>query len=337
MKLALVLLALAGCTDEPPPAGDPVTSFVETKDIPLYLNTRIDLLFVIDSSPAMAGAERKLLGDYPAMVASLSMALGGELPDVHIGVTTADVLDQGRLRRGTFLSSTPRFAWRREANYEGPIADAFLGLAAVGTSGSARVQLFDAALQALSPAVNPGFVRPDANLGIVFLTTRDDQSATSVDELVRGLRSRKTDPSKVSVMGAFGACATSDVTATDAPRLAALVDQFPNRSAHATICDDLRPLMEPAKHFLFPVYGTACMEPPLATPYDCSSWLVDPDTGEELVLSRCSAEHPDHCWDLASDPQSCVFGDHLAARLRPSTVPFEAHWLLQCVVEPGKP
>ncbi|MEO7096153.1 MAG: hypothetical protein ABI175_23025, partial [Polyangiales bacterium] len=229
--LAVVLVALGACVAEPPPPeGEQVTSYVDTHIIPMSFNAQIDVLFVIDSSPAMAAAQQKLVADYRAMIETMSHAAVGELPDVHIGVVTADAVDQGRLRRGSFLADSPRFAWRREKNYAGPLADAFVPLATVGATGHALVQPLDAVLRALSPTVNPGFVREDAYLAIVVLTAGDDQSATPIEDVVHALKSRKTDPTRIVIGLAAGACSKDGITATAAPRLAAFADQFPNRN-----------------------------------------------------------------------------------------------------------
>lgn len=331
--LAAALLALAACTAEsPPPEGEQVTSFVEQKLVPLYYNAQIDLLFVIDSSPAMAGAQQKLVAEYRAMIESLSTNGPAGLPDVHIGVTTADAVDQGRLRRGDFLADTPRFAWRREASYEGPLADAFVDRASVGAAGHALVEPFDAALRALSPSVNPGFVRADAQLYVVFLTAGDDQSATPVADVARALKMMKSDPAKVTVAGAFGACATDAFTATAAPRLAALFDEFPNRNVRTTLCEDLTPLV---RLRFSTSLGLPCMESVLVQPFECNAWLADPDSDETYLLPACSAANPDRCWELRPNPQACTSGDGLSLHTKPAVTPFSAMLNFECVAEPN--
>lgn len=236
-SLALVLVLTACTTESPPPPGDEVTSIVDHHEIPVSFNNQLDVLFVIDSSPAMAPAQTRLIAEYRKMIDVLSTSVGG-LPDVHIGVTTMDARDQGRLRRGAFLADATRFAWRHERNYTGPLVDAFLPLADVGASGSAVTEPFDAMMRALSRAVNPGFVRDQAYLAVVVLTAGDDQGATPVAEVARALKSLKLDSSKIMVSGAFGACARDGLTATAAPRLAALLEQFPNRNTQVSLCDD---------------------------------------------------------------------------------------------------
>ncbi len=333
--LAVACLALAACVAEPPPpAGEQVTSFVEQKVVPMFYNAKIDILFVIDSSPAMAAAQQKLIADYRAMMRTLSQSAIGELPDVHIGVTTADAVDQGRLRRASFLSDAPRFGWNRERNYGGRLDDGFVDLASVGATGHARVQPLDAVLRALSPSVNPGFVRDEAYIEIVILTAADDQSTTAVADVVHALKSFKTDPGKILVTGAFGACAKDGVTATEAPRLAAFLEQFPNRNAHTTLCEDLTPLVAISSQLLKYAIGEPCMEAKLARPFECSGWLADPTSRDTIPMFECSATNTDRCWEIRSELQNCPAGDHQSIHLKPFAVPFPATLLFECVADP---
>jgi hypothetical protein len=331
--LAIALLALAGCvTDPPPPEGDPVRSVVTRIEIPMYVNTQLDVLFVIDNSPAMAAAQTKLIADYRSMIERLSHASVGELPDVHIGVTTTDPRDQGRLRRGRFLVDTPRFGWQRERNYDGALADEFLDLAAVGNGGLADTQPLDAARRAVSAAVNPGFLRADATLAIIVLTAGDDRGTQPIGEVVQAVRGLKTDPAKIIVAGASGACAADGITATDAPRLAAFVDAFPNRNARTTLCDPLAPLLAPTESVLYHL-GLACIAPPLAEPRECNGWIVNPeDLDEQLRLPECTAANPSRCWSLRPEPQQCPIGGK-ALHFAPIVFPFPATVMFECVVE----
>jgi hypothetical protein len=332
--IALALIAVAACTTEPPPPeGEQVTSYVDTHIIPMSFNSQVDILFVIDSSPAMAAAQQKLVADYRAMIETLSHSSVGELPDVRIGVVTADAVDQGRLRRDAILADSPRFAWRREKNYDGPLADAFVPLATVGASGHTAVQPLDAVLRALSPSVNPGFVRKDAYLAVIVLTAGDDQSTTAINDAAHALKSLKSDPSKVVIGLAAGACSDGGITATAAPRLAAFADQFPNRNTRVTLCDDLTPLAAIAGQLLKSVLGQPCIEEKLAEPLECNAWLADPTSDDSVLMPACSAANPDRCWELRSDPQNCPFVAGQSLHLKPFIVPFPATLMFECVAE----
>jgi hypothetical protein len=329
----VLALALTACVAEPPPPdGEQVTSYVDHREIPVTMNTKIDLLFVIDSSPAMAAAQTKLVADYRRMIDVLAQSTFGELPDVHIGVVTADLADQGTLHHAAFLADAPRFAWRRERNYYGSLGDAFVDLAAVGTSGSSHTAPLEAMLRALSPAVNPGFVRDAAFLEVVFLTTGDDQGTEGVVEVAHALKTLKQDPSKVVVNGAFGACSGNGITGADAPRLASFLDQFPNRSSRATLCDDdLAPVVI-VQRLLTYLLGIACFEH-VHTPHECAAYLVDPDSDEQVLLPECSSPTASRCWTLGvNDYGACEPGGQ-GLLFHPSAFPFSATAMIDCVAE----
>lgn len=331
--LAPALLSLAACITEspPPPTGPEVTSVVDQHEIPVSFNTQLDVLFVIDSSPAMAPAQTRLIAEYRKMIDVLGSSVGG-LPDVHIGVTTMDARDHGRLRHDAFLADATRFAWRRERNYTGPLVDAFLPLAEVGATGSSVTEPFDAMLRATDPATNPGFVRDQAYLAVVVLTAGDDQGAMLPTEVAHALKSLKVDPYKIMVSGAFGACARDGLTATAAPRLAALLDQFPNRNTHVSLCDDdLSPLVALTAQLFRYALGQPCIESRLAQPRECGAWLVDPDSEDQVVLPECSGPSADRCWTLRPEDVACGTGG-MGLHFQPIVFPFAARLMFECVV-----
>lgn len=207
MALAVGLTSgLAACAEDAEvPAGPAITSGVTRLDAPLPGSRAVDVLFVIDSSPGIAPQRARLLASYRRALADLEAAPGG-LPDLHLGVITADVGtrgpadagggpalgsgpgactsegDRGELRRGAavagaFLSDTSRPDGTRARNYAGSLADAFAQLADVGEAGCAYVRPLEAARRALSgdPA-NAGFRRDHALLTIVLVTNTDDCS-----------------------------------------------------------------------------------------------------------------------------------------------------------------
>ncbi len=208
LGLALAAAAAGACTDPAPADGPGVTSRVARLEIPMFRNGNLDLLFVIDSSPAIAPQRAKLIASYRRFIEVLESFRGG-LPDLHIGVVTADLGtrgaddpspgpaigtgpgsctsegDAGELRRaasidGSFISDLSRADGTRARNYTGSLADAFVQLADAGEAGCTYVRPLAAARQALSgiPA-NAGFLRDDAYLGVVLLTNDDDCSFAS--------------------------------------------------------------------------------------------------------------------------------------------------------------
>jgi hypothetical protein len=149
----------------------------------------VDILFVIDDSRSMTDEQEQLA----LWSHELFNVLGtsGELPDLHIAVTSSSVaipeLEQcmtgagGSLLTGGAVLEGGRFirdvasAAGRDKNYSGTLTDTFAKMARVGDSGCGFEQPFKAARLALTG--NQGFLRDDALLLVVFVTDEDDCSA----------------------------------------------------------------------------------------------------------------------------------------------------------------
>ena len=234
MTLMLVVLSVCGlgCDEEPSrwePSGVHYLQCLSKYEVS---RRRIDLLFVVDDSSAMAGFERRLRQEMPAMIGALQNLTGG-LPDLHLGVVTTvlgtgpyevpgcplagheghmqtgsgvgpvgasylkDVKPSGCIQTldatgictthtcgeancghesGTWLVSDAA-GCPRCRNYSGSLAEAFADMADIGVSECPFSQPLKAMKLALQNDVNPGFVRDDAFLGIVFITAQDDCSA----------------------------------------------------------------------------------------------------------------------------------------------------------------
>lgn len=201
------LAATSGACTDPAPDGPAITSGVQRIELPLARNRKLDLLFVIDNSPAMAPHRARLLDTYRHYVETLESRSGGFL-DLHIGVVTTDVGsrgvhdnapgpllgtgpgsctsegDGGELRRvpaiaGRFLYDFVRANGTRERNYTGSLADAIAQLADVGASGCSYPRPLEAMRRALVVNPEPGFLRDNAALAVAFFTSDDDCSFRS--------------------------------------------------------------------------------------------------------------------------------------------------------------
>jgi hypothetical protein len=196
VRSALPLLLLcAACVDEP--HGERVISRVERLVWKTNAPKQFDVLFVVDSSPAMATHDATWRANQRTMMNVLASMEGG-LPSVHIGVVTTDLGtlghdgnagdpigdcdgdgDAGELHAGSgivgrFISNIALADGSRQTNYVGPLPDAFVAIANVGAQGCRYVQPLEAMMSAL--ASNAGFLRPDAYLWVVFITPNDDCS-----------------------------------------------------------------------------------------------------------------------------------------------------------------
>ncbi len=193
-------LVLAGCVDRPISRLDPTGQGVEQKLLPVSLNQELDLLFVIDNSGSMEEEHRSLEDRFPELIAHLD-ELSGRLPDLHIGVVSSDMgtgnVDVGDNRCGpgggdrgimhgatcpalggaSFLTDVVGPTGDRVRNYTGTLDDAFACAANLGIGGCGFEQHLAAMQAALSPGVNPGFLREPATLAVIIVADEDDCSA----------------------------------------------------------------------------------------------------------------------------------------------------------------
>ena len=201
--LALVL-CLASCDRGVPiDYGLCLDAAQRTSYFPLSIESELDLLLVMDTSPAMQAKASALADSLPAMVEALRVpALKNDLPDVHIGVISADLGagdavpgctrggDRARLLHAPRVNgcTPPTDPWisytggltNMPAGAGDPVERVKQALRCIGTLGSSGClfsQPLEAARRALDPGLNPGFLRKDAFLVLMFITSGDDCSA----------------------------------------------------------------------------------------------------------------------------------------------------------------
>jgi hypothetical protein len=205
-RLALVLVAVAGCTTSRT-IGQPSLSVHDETLTPA--RSKVDILFMIDNSPSVPEQDT-LRRDFPHLIERLDgLATAGLPASYHIGVIDSDMGagpftlnqgqchpdgDGGKLRTAPVASAvgTPAacsslaladpfigYDQRAGTNNLGgaDIATAFDCISAVGDAGCGFEHPLEAIYRALEPATNPGFVRDDALLVVVWLTDEDDCSA----------------------------------------------------------------------------------------------------------------------------------------------------------------
>ena len=213
----------------------------------------------------------------------------------------------------------------------------------------------------------------------------NDNSAylTKVSDYVTFLKGLKSDPRKVVVAGIMGttdpfnvelrvpqgggnaipALAHSctyiggdingdgipDPEVADPPiRMQFFLDQFPNRSTFASICQqDLSGGLTQIGDLLKTVIGDPCIEGKLAdvdakTPgpqYDCSVSVVTnqgmTNQGEK-ILPACPAAGAgaDPCWHLLTDTANCPNSDHFVLKIEhQDQLSMDAHIIANCVTE----
>lgn len=205
-----------------------------------------------------------------------------------------------------------------------------------------------------------------------------EQYLTKVSGYVDFLKSLKSDPKKVIVAGVMGASSpvvtelrlppkgASQIPAlahsctyiggdgkpevADPPiRIKFFLDQFPNRSTFAPICQqDLSGGLQQIGDLLKTVIGDPCIEGKLAdvdpkTPgpqYDCSVSQVTP-MQPELLMPKCTPEDASAtnqpCWHISTDLANCPNADHFTLKIEKDKanppLPTDTHVIANCVTE----
>lgn len=163
---------------------------VDAYTIPPMERRPIDVLFVIDDSCSMLNDQRQLSDNMRSFFATF---LAGQV-DFHVGVVTTDMVETnrgGRLVAPFLTHQTPN------------VTSAFQEMVMVGTGGSPDERGLSAAFAALRPplstTVNAGFIRPEADFALVFLTDEDDGGRQSVNFLANAIRDVKSDGAAITV------------------------------------------------------------------------------------------------------------------------------------------
>lgn len=234
---------------------------------------KIDVLFVIDNSGSMGQEQANLISNFPGFISVLD-ASG---LDYRVAVTTTgrdynytmqtpigslpqsiDGGDNGALLQPAACNMTKRWIDKADAD----VAGTFSCVANVGTGGPSDEMplsaMRDAFEERITDGTNVGFHRPDALLGIVFLTDEEDCSyeapvnlgfaqslcdtgMTPVAEYVSFLDSFAGNRSRWAVAAIAGpgpgACSSSFGDADEATRLKQLVQQTGANATMSSICE----------------------------------------------------------------------------------------------------
>jgi hypothetical protein len=155
----------------------------------------IDVLFVIDDSCSMENDQAALASNFEAFFGSFRR----NQVDFRIAAVTTDMADS--TRQGRFVGPVL-------SDKTGKADEAFSKLVNVGSQGSAQERAFAAARAALSEPLlssnNRNFLRPNADLALVFLGDEDDQSPFPLSDFEAFLRGIKTGDQRLSVISIVG-------------------------------------------------------------------------------------------------------------------------------------
>jgi len=166
MRYACLAVALMGCNG--PDFQFEQQGFTDEWDqVP---TDQVDILWVIDNSRSMLAEQDTISTGFAEFATSLEES-GTQF---HLGVITTD-FDYGNPARGGLLGD-PRVLSSDMENY----ASVFANRVRVGVDGAGMEKGLEAASHALSAPMlsgyNMGFLRPDANLLLVFVSDEDDCS-----------------------------------------------------------------------------------------------------------------------------------------------------------------
>jgi len=158
--------------------------------------TDVDVLFVIDNSGSMESEQANLATNFPKLATKLDLAgfsyrVGVVSTDVgagHYGLPSCETAlgDGGKLQHAPQLAgcTPPKDPWIERIDGVANVPDvaaAFSCIAQLGIGGCGFEQPLEAARRALDPKlmVNPGFLRDDAALAVIYITDEDDCSAAN--------------------------------------------------------------------------------------------------------------------------------------------------------------
>jgi hypothetical protein len=269
MRRLLILLALAGCADDPAPSGPDVTSHVSRYELPPSPVSELDLLFVVGDTTNYD------VSSIPAAADAAIDELFDGFPDVHIATTSsADVLD---MKTDFFGHHTQTFT--------GSLTDALATRLAPGNSQ---------VLARMQSAVS--FTREHAYLAVITITGVDDTSPDA--SYAATLKATKTDPSNVVVSGIYK---------RPAPRLDAFQAEFANRNTFTSIdASDFAPAFEQLAQLQKTTLGLACVPQPLDLDPDLAGDQIDcavsayDGTTEVSRVPHCAGSDPatGSCWEV---------------------------------------
>jgi hypothetical protein len=269
----------AGAPDAP--IGDPTINY----NIAVSTQRLLDLVFMIDNSPSMAPKVVKLQAQFPKLIAALKDPTDGTLPDLRVAIIDSDLGtggaytsgscgpkalpdgsqspygDLGRFQMihatncGVTSANATYLEYSKGApvNFTGDINTVFACLAGnLGTLGCGEehsLQAFEFALIAdgLGDINNAQrlMLRPNAYLGLVFLTDEDDCSAAPNDGMFGEKSELRDESASLRCYTRSHECNNNNLTSDSGPGYPtskAFTALFKDCAARTDSCTSLNPL-----------------------------------------------------------------------------------------------
>lgn len=233
---------LAGCQQgyqfELPPASNEYGQHIT-------YNNKIDVILIMDNSSGMDFYVSKL----QSTIGTLINPMLTQKLDLHIGIITTSM--GGANPNGGRLIGTPKYLTSSTPNLAGVIS---ARLGEIGANGSDLERGLDSLVEVLSPTYRngegAGFLRDDALLAIIALSSEDDASANLTGGLnayrnyldqVKGFYddgSRRWTTNFIGVLSLTGACETTPGMGTKVPGLRWMGLADISNGVKETICSD---------------------------------------------------------------------------------------------------
>ena len=334
LTTSLALLALAACVTPSGSSGSDTSRVVTFQTPQLVERPDLDVLFVVDGTPAMADARVHIAESVESFEAAL-FAPGLPPPNLHVAAITADA-SAPALRRvpaiaGPYLVDELAPDDTRATNYTGTFANALGELLDAGAADPAPLQPLEAARRALATAGD--FLRPGAALAVIVIASGDDASPDGVARYAQAFQGYVPDPALAVVGGIYP---------QPEPRLDALLDAFPGRAGFAPLDgDDLAAALAPTALGVQQP-AISCLPAPLdldpgrpGGQYDCTiEATIEDRTGRHRqVLPVCPAdgETDAPCWTV--DATRCAAPD-VEYRVENPPGGYQPALAGQCVIGP---
>ena len=232
---------------------------------------KVDIVTMVDNSPSMAPKVSKLNAQFPRLMEALKDPNDGSLPDLRVAIIDSDLGtggaysngpcgpknggvygDQGHFQmiHATTCGVTSADAlWLESAkgqpmNYTGDISPVFSclasGLGTLGCGEEHQLQAFEFALLAggIGNEQQQLMLRPDAYLGLIFLSDEDDCSAAPNDGMFGDKPELRGESASLSCATRAHTCGGANLTASGPgyPTTAAFTHAFSDCQARTDSC-----------------------------------------------------------------------------------------------------
>ena len=283
------------CGDGPCGSEESVTWAVTSG----YGDSPLDVLFIIDDTPAIADSQAGLAAAVPE-IAQLLQARPGGLPSLHLGVVAASPApgdggtrtprtraDACGLGAGQPFLSTQSCG--QSPNFGGTFTDALSCLANLGTTASGPAQPLSIAREILEEPSAAGagwtdFLRPNAYLLLIIVAGQDDTSGPpDLGAFAAAVRGLKIDPDQVSVSALVPSTTCAISPATSAPLISTFVAGFEGNGWEGCSAGDLVGWLT----WLLTPWGD------MGSPR-CSVGIRDRDPTQPGLQATCTVD--DHVW-----------------------------------------